>query len=178
MVRTENVENIKVKMTKYIEFYKSVRTNLEKINNKVMDFDKKVYNKRFREFFENNHTDDISIWLAENYYLTVHNKNNYSMRYDVYLNDFTYTPDDGVMERIDGEKVKKVISEYIEALGKTIKQMTEEKNDIEKILNKINAKYEELEECGKNIAYTTRGIIKSETNFYLSYGNFSYENGY
>lgn len=30
MVRTENVENIKVKMTKYIEFYKSVRTNLEK----------------------------------------------------------------------------------------------------------------------------------------------------
>lgn len=27
MVRTENVENIKVKMTKYIEFYKSVWSN-------------------------------------------------------------------------------------------------------------------------------------------------------
>ena len=107
MVRTEEVENIKEKMTKYIEFYKSVKVNLEKINNKVMDFDKKVYNKRFRDFFENNHTDDISIWLSEDYYLTVHNRNNYSMRYDIYLNDFTYTPNDGIMERIDGEKVKK-----------------------------------------------------------------------
>lgn len=178
MVRNEEVENIKEKMTKYIEFYKSVLTNLEKINDKVMDFDKKVYNKRFREFFENNHTDDISIWLAEDYYLTIHNQNNYSMRYDIYLNDFTYTPNDGIMERINGEKVKKVISDYIEKLGKTIEQMTEEKNDIEKILNKISARYEELEEFGEKIDYTTRGIIKSETYFYLNYGNFSHDNRY
>ena len=100
------------------------------------------------------------------------------MRYDIYLNDFTYTPNDGIMERIDGEKVKKVISDYIEQLGKTIKQMTEEKNDIENILNKIDARYKELEEYGEKMDYTTRGIIKSETNFYLIYGNFSHENGY
>ena len=56
--------------------------------------------------------------------------------------------------------------------------MTEEKNDIEKILNKISARYEELEEYGKKIDYTTRGIIKSETYFYLNYGNFSHDNRY
>ncbi|MFR2573761.1 MAG: hypothetical protein ACLS9H_03275 [Dialister sp.] len=67
MVRNEEVENIKEKMTKYIEFYKSVLTNLEKINDKVMGFDKKVYNKRFREFFENNHTEDKkgNVYLIE-----------------------------------------------------------------------------------------------------------------
>lgn len=178
MVRTEAIENIKGKMTKYIEFYKSVKVNLEKINDKIMDFDKKVYNVRFREFFKNNHTDDISIWLSDDSYLTIHNENNYNMRYDIYLKDFLYTPDDGIMERIDGEKVKKNISDYIEELKKSIEQMTEEKNNIEKILNKIDARYEELEEFGKKMDYTTRGIIKSETNFYLSYGNFSYDNRY
>lgn len=171
--RNEEIENIKEKMEKYIEFYKLTKKSLEKINKDVMNFDKKVYNKKFREFLWNAGSDDISIYLDENEHLRISLVNNYHISHAIYFKDFRYTPDEGTMERINGEAVKNIIEKDIEELEKSIKQMTREKNRIEKIIEAIYKLHEKLEETGKSLHYTTRNIISNEMRFTLIYGNFS-----